>query len=487
MRIAVGLMTYNAYSTGRGEMFEKSLEILRKEFSDVLVYTYGSTDGTGQRVEELGGKWTRAINPDMPTRYSAGYKELGDMLYDTGADILFVTADDILYKPGIASALENWWLSAPHDIAITSWIMEPEYTWNFFRAYKEYAGIRGLSRASVPGCSWSFRREDWQTITKRPLFEDIGTCNDFISRRRHVVQIDWGDHVGEKQSAWGNESWKRAIPFDPNTAHEHQWRRTNLRTEDGMRACFCLVPGCSLGLLVAPDGRVVGLQENAFALMTPVGPMKIEDDPTGPVDKGVLTEVTSVYDLDKLGEDVWKDCVFVDIGAHVGIVSTWVAMVHPDVPIYAYEPDSENFARELRNFKANVPEHANIHPHNVAVTGNGRSVYLRGERWDNSGGLTIYARGGSKVLREVESTTLSKIFDELPPHKHLVLKIDCEGAEHEILSPPMDEFVSKNVDHLCIEFHDIRANGWKAETLKGRMVGLMGEDRVHYYMIEDGK
>jgi hypothetical protein len=260
VKVACGLLTYNAFATGRDGLFKRTLEVLKPEFPDIYIFTYGSTDGTGQEVEGLGGTWVRAVDPVMRTRYHKGYQMMGDLLYGTGADIILIHPDDLIPYPSFADAVTRWWTNAPRDIAITSWQLEPIYSWNEFYGFLEYGGIKGYWRAAAGGCSWSFRRDDWPWIRKWDLFEDIEVCTGFIKKGRKTVQIDWGEHVGEKISSWGNKAYEYAIPLTPETLHVHDWNEMNAKAKDtdGFLAT-CKFPGCQMVQMYDKKGKLLGL------------------------------------------------------------------------------------------------------------------------------------------------------------------------------------------------------------------------------------
>ena len=57
--------------------------------------------------------------------------------------------------------------------------------------------------------------------------------------------------------------------------------------------------------------------------------------------------------------------VFYDIGANIGIHSLILAREHPDCQIHAFEPETLNFWKLLRNITLNKLE--NITPHLIAA------------------------------------------------------------------------------------------------------------------------
>ena len=214
MKIGVGVLTWNHRATGREQMFYDTLLSLTNGGLpvDVVVVTNGSTDGTQDTVRRLGG-----IVDDTDSRIWYGMQRAIETVIERGADVVLFTADDIVYADGWATRLAAFWQDAPDEVKLCSLILEPMYPWNTIRGTLDAGGLRAILRDSVGGCSWSFRAADWPTIGPLPHVmpgEDLVVCQKLISQGYYIAAVDLGEHVGEKHSAWLNESWKYAIPLD---------------------------------------------------------------------------------------------------------------------------------------------------------------------------------------------------------------------------------------------------------------------------------
>lgn len=158
--------------------------------------------------------------------------------------------------------------------------------------------------------------------------------------------------------------------------------------------------------------------------------------------------------------------VVIDIGGHVGFFSLYLAKRFPFVTIYTFEPTPHNYRNLVENIKVNGVK--NITPFNKAVTRDGRTLDMLVHP-SNTGG----ASGQQKDLHlpeheffSSESTTLDGIFREQSIDTCKLLKIDCEGSEHEIL---LNTNVLSRIDYLAGEFHinDFLANeGYSLERLR---------------------
>jgi len=163
-------------------------------------------------------------------------------------------------------------------------------------------------------------------------------------------------------------------------------------------------------------------------------------DPDG-IEYIVLREANKYHE----GVNLNKDSIVIDIGAHVGVVSMTIAKLY-GCRVEAYEPANKNYTRLVENIRINNLEGLVI-PHNLAVTSSGGMVEVGGPD-DNSGGFTIYRSiYKNSVFIPVDSVTLADIVDG---REIDLLKIDCEGAEHEIF---LDLEPLKHIKAIRGEFH----------------------------------
>jgi FkbM family methyltransferase len=139
-----------------------------------------------------------------------------------------------------------------------------------------------------------------------------------------------------------------------------------------------------------------------------------------------------------------KNSRVVDIGAHVGIVSMVLAKAY-GCKVLAFEPAPGNYKRLVSNIRKNGLS-KQVFAENLAVTRDGRDVFIDGDMSRNSGSMMIYHAG---LGMRVASVTLADIIGNSTVD---LLKIDCEGAEHEIF----DDFAPLiHVKAIRGEFHDL--------------------------------
>ena len=167
-------------------------------------------------------------------------------------------------------------------------------------------------------------------------------------------------------------------------------------------------------------------------------------------------EIAGAYDF---GAIAWEpgDTV-VDVGAHVGLVSIYLAKTY-GVRCYAYEPVPENFASLVKNVGANQAE---VIPFNEAVTADGRDLTIY--EGTHSGEHGAFIDSPVRGSYEATSTTLQAIFKDNNIKRCRLLKLDCEGAEHEIVANL--GALHKRIDNVRGEIHlnkPLRDMGYSVE------------------------
>jgi FkbM family methyltransferase len=177
--------------------------------------------------------------------------------------------------------------------------------------------------------------------------------------------------------------------------------------------------------------------------------------------------------------------IVIDIGAHVGVFAIYAAKRHPEICVLAFEPDPVNFSNLRANIAANRV--ANVFPHHLAVTRDGRPFTLDTPP-DNSGGAGgYYSERAGYARSTVGSVTLDDVFARFAIRRCKLLKIDCEGAEHEILTSAS---VLDRVEWLSGEFHInelLEARGCTVERLIATVATRIPPERIVVKSIRMGE
>ena len=144
--------------------------------------------------------------------------------------------------------------------------------------------------------------------------------------------------------------------------------------------------------------------------------------------------------------------VVIDIGANIGAFSILAATYCPGVRVYSYEPFRESWELLKDNVALNGLEES-IKPLNLGVAGStGPRVLSLNET--STGGHSLFGSGKRKV--DIDVVSLEDVFRENGLHSCDVAKIDCEGAEFEIIySAPRG--ILQMFQTIALEVHASRA------------------------------
>jgi FkbM family methyltransferase len=151
------------------------------------------------------------------------------------------------------------------------------------------------------------------------------------------------------------------------------------------------------------------------------------------------------------------DDVVVDIGGHIGLFAMYASTRIPNGHVYSYEPSPFNYKRFVEHMEKNNIKNVSVLP--CAVTGGhvDTTLYLS----QDTGANSIYQKCAHEYFQPnpttksctVSSTTLSDIIEKVGGYISY-LKIDCEGAEYDILeSITPDEFLK--IKQVVLEWHPV--------------------------------
>ena len=159
-----------------------------------------------------------------------------------------------------------------------------------------------------------------------------------------------------------------------------------------------------------------------------------------------LTNVWMIkeYELEKFC--IKNNDIIIDIGAHIGLFSLLVSDSCPKGKIFSYEPIKKNFDMLKQNLESNKLK--NIFPFNLAVSKDSSNVKLFLDGDDSA--HSIFEKNSEFVT--VESISLDKIFDINNIDSCKLLKLDCEGAEYEIIDSLPNQYFDK-IENIIMEYH----------------------------------
>lgn len=139
--------------------------------------------------------------------------------------------------------------------------------------------------------------------------------------------------------------------------------------------------------------------------------------------------------------------VVIDVGANIGMFALHVAAAHGAARVYAFEPFPESFALLKRNAERN--RLSAIEPIPLAIAGQAgrRELHLQGRHGVHS----LFGTAGEAV--HIDCITLADAFARWAIERCDFLKLDCEGAEYEILLTTPSAVYAR-IQRLAIEYHD---------------------------------
>lgn len=167
------------------------------------------------------------------------------------------------------------------------------------------------------------------------------------------------------------------------------------------------------------------------------------------LNRGDLQGIREVWidDCYRFPIDLGTVGTIVDLGANIGLTSVYLARRYQARRLVAVEPVASNAALVRENLALNdIPGHVI-----EAVVGPaGGIAYFRDAVNSNVGHLVSDDLAGDDA-REVISLDMQAVFGHLGAEKVDLLKVDIEGAEHDLLSGDLAWLVQ--VRALMIEFH----------------------------------
>jgi FkbM family methyltransferase len=160
-------------------------------------------------------------------------------------------------------------------------------------------------------------------------------------------------------------------------------------------------------------------------------------------------------------------CV-VDVGAHIGSFSVKVAPRASRV--LAFEPVPGNFELLKENLTGSAYGHVELFPHAVAEQAGPVRIFLSR---NNSGAHSLFqpktAAEGRYV--DVEAVRLPDLLDTREVSRIDYLKLDCEGAEYEILAS-LEAWGLDRISRIGMEYHPV------ADEVRGTHSGEEIEERL---------
>ncbi|MFH1968259.1 MAG: FkbM family methyltransferase [bacterium] len=177
---------------------------------------------------------------------------------------------------------------------------------------------------------------------------------------------------------------------------------------------------------------------------------------------GISSGTIAVIFIKKDYGDIEDNSVIIDIGANIGVFSLFASQ-SKNIKVYAYEPMPENYDLLKENIALNKLEN-NIFPFNSAIGGQKekRKLFLGDSPFPSFLSISDspfnafhgnHDQEKNQKYTEIDCVPLKDIFDKNNIQKCDILKMDCEGAEFEILYNLPDEYF-KRIKKIRMEYHN---------------------------------
>jgi FkbM family methyltransferase len=161
--------------------------------------------------------------------------------------------------------------------------------------------------------------------------------------------------------------------------------------------------------------------------------------------------------------EIAEDAVVIDVGAQIGCFSLFAALRATKGKVFAFEPEPSNWELLGENVRRNGLRNVELINAAVAGTAGKRTFHLAPDA-GGTGAHSLSPTGGSRSL-EVDCVTLPDVCAKHGLETIDFLKLDCEGAEIEILENLDDAFLGR-IRQIAMEVHDPAGAGPQLERLR---------------------
>jgi FkbM family methyltransferase len=167
-----------------------------------------------------------------------------------------------------------------------------------------------------------------------------------------------------------------------------------------------------------------------------------------------------------LEKDLPLNATIIDIGANAGYFTLFAADKFRQAHIFSFEPVPVNYILLQRNRDLNKTRDINCFA--LAVAGQAGEMTLSFDALDSfTTSATMFTHEDSREdYLKVPCTSLQKILDKHNIEKCDLLKMDCEGAEYDILyNAPVESL--RRIDQIALEVHCGKEDNQNIDVLEG--------------------
>jgi len=148
---------------------------------------------------------------------------------------------------------------------------------------------------------------------------------------------------------------------------------------------------------------------------------------------------------------ITKDSIVVDVGAHIGSFSLMAARRADRV--FAYEPEPMNFQMLKKNVELNHLKNLTIFE--MAVCGSSGYQDICAYVGGSTGSHSLYKKDSNPMIKKrVQTISIEDIIEKEDLSRIDFLKLDCEGAEHDIFRK-MGLDTATQIRSIAMEAHRV--------------------------------
>ena len=149
--------------------------------------------------------------------------------------------------------------------------------------------------------------------------------------------------------------------------------------------------------------------------------------------------------------------IMIDIGFNIGITSLNFAQNENIKKIYGFEPFVPTYKNAVENLDLNPLLSKKIQLYNYGLGKDEKVINVSYEK-NKIGSMSTVVDRFKNTSKNIEKVVIKSAAEELTKilEKHpekIFLKIDCEGAEHEIIPSLYESEILKKIDVLIMEWH----------------------------------
>jgi FkbM family methyltransferase len=155
--------------------------------------------------------------------------------------------------------------------------------------------------------------------------------------------------------------------------------------------------------------------------------------------------IDKCYDKPKLTS---KEPTIIDVGANAGLFTIRMKQLYPSSKIYCFEPFASNFEELSKNIERSNFRDVKLFPYGVGGITRKEKLYIH--KTNIGGHSIIQAKTQNDQYVEIDLVSLKDIIRDLKITKCDLLKMDCEGAEGEIIKS-IDRNIASLIEKMIFE------------------------------------